>query len=102
MVVLVPAGMQGLEDSFEYFVRGRAWFFGLVLVLQILDVIDTFLKGYDWGVRPVYIAQAAVVFVGCGIGLATERRGPLLAVAVAIFAYQFGYLFVEVATLGGW
>lgn len=101
-VVLVPAGMEGVEDSFEYFVQGRAWFFGLLLLSQVVDVIDTFLKGVDWGMRPEFLAQVLVFGGGCLVGFATGRRGPLLVVAVTMFLFQLGYLFAEVATLGGW
>lgn len=49
-VVLVPDRMEGVRDSFEYFVDGRRWFFGALLITIGLDVADSFLKGADWEV----------------------------------------------------
>ena len=44
-VVLVPTSMDGVGDSYAYFMEGRRWFFGVLLVVVALDVVDTFLKG---------------------------------------------------------
>ena len=47
--ILVPHRMNGVTDSYEYFMRGRKWFFGTLLLLLPIDIADTFLKGNAWG-----------------------------------------------------
>lgn len=101
-VVLVPTSMDGVNDSFEYFMEGRRWFFGVLLLVVALDVIDTFLKGAAWGLRPVFIAQTAVWVAACLVGVLSERRGVQLATAATAFGVQIAYMFQEVGILGSW
>lgn len=43
--LLFPDSMQDYRNYEDYFYERRAWFFGLVAVTYLLDVIDTLLKG---------------------------------------------------------
>ena len=101
-VVLVPDDMEGMRDSFEYFVEGRRWFFGALLIAIGLDIADTFLKGADWGARPVFVAQTATYVVLCVIGISTSRRNLQLAAAAVAFGVQMTYMFSELGILGSW
>jgi hypothetical protein len=101
-VVLVPENMEGVSESYEYFMAGKRWFFGAFLLTQVIDVVDTFLKGYDWGTRPVYIVQASAFFVVCFIGLSTRRRPAQLGIAWVAFLGQLLYSFQELGVLGSW
>ena len=40
-VVLVPDGMESVEDSFAWLVAGRRWIFGAILLTVAFDVVDT-------------------------------------------------------------
>lgn len=53
-VILVPHQLSVVDDSWEYFLSIRQWFFGGLLVLKVLDLVDTFMKGCDWGLRQSY------------------------------------------------
>lgn len=101
-VVLVPDDMAGLRDSFEYFLEGRHWFFAALLIAIGLDIADTFLKGTDWGVRPVFLAQTAIYVAACIIGMSTTRRSVHLATAIVVFGLQLAYMFRELGILGSW
>ena len=72
--ILVPHRMQGVTRSYDYFMRGRKWFFGAFLLVQAIDIGDTFLKGYDWGVRPAVLITYSVAISVAIIGLIAERR----------------------------
>ena len=50
-VILVPPRLSVVVDSWEYFLAIRHWFYGGLLVLNGIDVIDTFMKGTEWGFR---------------------------------------------------
>jgi hypothetical protein len=99
-VILVPHRMSGVVDSYEYFMAGRRWFFGFLISVQALDFVDTFLKGADWGLRPVYLVQAGVYLAACVIGILSERRSVQLAGAAAAFVVNFVYAFIELGILG--
>jgi len=100
--ILVPHRMKGVTDSYEYFMRGRKWFFGTLIVLLPIDLIDTFLKGGDWGMRPTYLAQNGVAILSYVAGIVAERRWIQLAAAWAAFAVQLLYFFKDMGVLGSW
>lgn len=101
-VILLPSEMDVVSDTFEYFLNSRRWFLSFVILLIVLDVVDTFLKGADWGLRPIFVAQTLVFVVGSSVGLVTQRRGAHLVIANAVFFVQLGYLFRELTQLGSW
>ena len=100
--ILVPHRMQGVTHSYDYFMQGRKWFFGAFLLAQALDIVDTFLKGYDWGVRPQVLSVYAVVIAAAVTGFISERRSVQLGAAGVAFAAQLLYLFQELGVLGSW
>jgi len=99
-VVLVPHRMDGLEDSYAYFLSGRRWFFGALAGALVLDTIDTFLKGVAWGVRPIFVLQTGIFVAACVVGVATENRRLQLLMAAAAFTMQVVYMFLELDILG--
>ena len=101
-VVLVPPGMQGVTDSYEYFMAGRPWFFGVLFVANAFDIADTFLKGFDWGVRPIYLVQAGLVVTACIVGSISRNRKVQISIAVPVFSWQLFYSFAELGVLGSW
>lgn len=98
-VVLVPRDMDGVADSWEYFLASRRWFFGLLALIFLVDIPDTFLKGADWGLRPLYVAQVALFFLICAVGAASRRRSVQLLLVVVAHAVNLGYLFAELNLL---
>ncbi len=100
--ILVPHRMQGVTDSFAYFMEGRKWFFGTLLLVQAVDIADTFLKGYEWGVRLSVLSIYAVTITVAITGIISERRSIQLGVAVVAFTAQLLYLFQELGVLGSW
>ena len=100
--ILVPHRMQGVTRSYDYFLQGRKWFFGALLLVTVIDVADTFLKGYDWGVRPAVLAIYAVNTIVAVTGFVSNRRSIQLGVACVAFAVQLLYLFQELGVLGSW
>jgi hypothetical protein len=60
-VILIPHRMEDVKDSFEYFMAGRRWFLGGILLVVALDIGDTMLKGAEWALRPAYLAQQSIL-----------------------------------------
>ena len=100
--ILVPHRMRGVTDSYAYFMEGRKWFFGALILMQATDVADTFLKGYDWGMRPEVIATYAVTVLVEITGIASEKRSIQLGGAIIAFGSQILYLSQELGVLGSW
>ena len=100
--VLVPNRLVGVDDSYSYFMDVRRWFFGGMLLVIGLDTIDSFLKSTEWGLRPFYLFQSSVFVVAAVVGIISNRRSVQLAAAVASFAMQLIYMFLEVGVLGSW
>ena len=100
--ILVPHRMSGVTDTYVDFMEGRKWFFGTLLLVQAIDSIDTFLKGYDWGVRPAVLTIVVVNIAIAITGFISERRAVQLGVAGVAFTAQFVYLFQELGVLGSW
>lgn len=100
--VLVPHRMQGVTNSYDYFMQGRKWFFSLLLLVQAVDIVDTFLKGYEYGARPEALAIYAVTIFVAITGLISERRSIQLGAASVGFAAMLLYQFQELGVLGSW
>ncbi|MGB5630910.1 MAG: hypothetical protein WBM57_16200 [Woeseiaceae bacterium] len=100
--ILVPHRMRGVSDSYVHFVEGRKWFFGTLLLVQAIDVIDTFLKGYEWGLRPEAIASYLVIAIVAIVGIISERRSTQTGAAVVAFSSQILYVTQELGVLGSW
>jgi hypothetical protein len=92
-VILIPGRMNGVRDTYEYFMAGRIWFFAAVLFTLGIDQVDSFLKGVDWGLRPLYVGFNGATITLCIIGIVTELRHLQLVVAAAALAIQLAVMF---------
>jgi len=103
VVILVPVRMDNVADTYEYFMSGRAWFFGAVLVAITLDFFDTALKGAAWALRPEYLIWQSGLFVGCCIvGWFSKNRAVQIVVAAAPFIVQLAFAWQYLNVLGDW
>ncbi|MGW8282088.1 MAG: hypothetical protein ACWGON_02205 [Gemmatimonadota bacterium] len=100
--ILVPHRMAGIRDSYQYFMEGRRWFFGASLVAIGMDVIDSFLKSAEWGMRPEFLVQTTFFASAAIVGIVSNRRSVQLGAAIVAFAVQLIYMFSEVGVLGSW
>jgi hypothetical protein len=92
-VILIPSRMVGIRDSYEYFMAGRKWFFGAVLFGLGIDQVDSFLKGVDWGLRPLNVGLNGTTITLCIVGMVAESRRLQLGVAAAALAIQLAFMF---------
>ena len=101
-VILVPERMEGLSDSFAYFMSVRHWFLGMFMLNQLIDIYDTALKGMDWVTRPSYLFQAPVYMAIYIAGMLTKRRSLQLALAILFLATNVTWILIDQNVLGGW
>ena len=100
--ILVPHRMHGVTDTYSSFRDGRKWFFGTLLLVQAIDIFDTFLKGFEWVMRIESVSIIAVTVTMAIIGFISERRSVQLGVAIIAFTSQLLYVFRELGVLGSW
>jgi len=101
-VILVPRDMDGVHDSYAYFMAGRRWFFGALLLANAVDFADSLLKGIAWALRPDYVVQLVVYIAAAVLGVASGRRSVQLGIAVVMFALQVVYTWESLDILGSW
>ncbi|MGQ0560091.1 MAG: hypothetical protein ACT4OE_11020 [Sphingosinicella sp.] len=88
-VFLLPRDLEGYEGYQDYFLDRRHWFYGLMIALGAIDLIDTLLKGYDHylSLGLQYQLQIALFAIGGLTGLVAKRPAIHAAVAVVFLAY---------------
>lgn len=101
-VILVPYRLAIVHDSWVYFLSIRSWFYGGLLVLNAIDLIDTFMKGTEWGFRTSYLTFWTALTAAFLIGLITTRRSVHTALGLVLLLWNNGLTFYENRLLGNW
>jgi len=103
-VILVPRSWDGVERLDDFFMQRRGWFYSILIVVTLLDVIDSLLKGgwsyvgdvlgpWTWTFWIVMVAVSA-------IGLRSRnRRYHLVASLILLFWLQM-QAFADLSLLG--
>jgi hypothetical protein len=100
--LLFPRDLVGYDGFKDYFYSRRAWFFGLLVIGQAVDVGDTLLKGigHFLALGPSYIIS--VVILSLLMLIATRTRSERYHAAFAVFSLLFliGYTLLVFDTVG--
>jgi hypothetical protein len=99
--ILVPHRLNGVQDSYRYFMEGRRWFFGANIAGVIFDVFDTLLKGAGYSALPSAMWMSGVYLLASLAGLFSSRRTVQLFAAATSFTLQLVYMFQQLGVLGG-
>ena len=99
--ILVPHRLSGVQDSYQYFMEGRRWFFGANIVAIVFDVLDTLLKGAGYSALPAAMWSAPVYLFASLAGLFSSHRVVQLLAAAVSFTLQMVYMFQQLGVLGG-
>jgi len=93
--ILFPSSLGDHQDFKDYFLSRRRWFFGLLIAILAVDVLDTLAKGLahfaSLGLE-YPLAQVGLVLL-CTIGMISRRE----RVQGAVVILTFGYLILRVA-----
>ncbi len=60
------------------------------ILLEICPVVVFFVVNYGWGLMPATAAVVAATVIAVGIGLAVERRVPVLAIVTLVLVLLLG------------
>ncbi len=81
----------------DYLIERRYWFFGLIAVITLMDLIDTSLKGQEcWEALGIaYSIKTGMMLVIAGLGMILVNKKAHLALAVVALVYVSAYYAIE-------
>ena len=100
-VILVPDRLSIVDDSWKYFLSIRVWFYGGLLVVNSIDLMDTFLKGADWWLRTGYLSYWVALTASAVIGLIATRRSLHTGLGITMLLWNNALTFYDSEILGG-
>jgi hypothetical protein len=101
-VILVPRRLWAVVDSWEYFLSIRLWFYFGLLLLNSIDLADSFMKGAEWGFRTSGLTYWVVVTAAGVTGLTTTRKTVHTGLAITLLLSNIALTFYDNAILGAW
>ena len=90
-VVLVPRSWDGVTSLQDYFLRRRVWFYSLLILLTVLDQVDSYLKGgieYLLETGALNIAFSILIIPIALVGIKSENIRFHNFVGVLFFSWQ--------------
>jgi hypothetical protein len=90
-VVLVPKPWDGVTSMRDYFLRQRKRFYGLLILMIVVDQIDSYLKGgidYILETGALNIAFSISIFLSAFVGIKSENIRLHNFVGVLFFSWQ--------------
>lgn len=99
--LLFPDDVREYGSYEGYWIARRRWFFGLIALITLMDVVDTSLKGAErWvALGLAYDVRIAVMLLICAVGAAVSRRWAQIGLMLAALVYQAAYFAVEYSTV---
>ena len=81
------------DDLKEYYYTSRKWFFGVFIGINVIDLIDTLVKGTDHflnlGIGYIFFVTSSILF-GC-MALFTKKEILHACIAIIFALYQIWY-----------
>jgi len=92
--LLFPDSMQDYRSYEDYFYEQRGWFFGLLAVTYLLDIIDTLLKGEAHFARfgSEYLVRTPLFVALCVVAMLLRDRRFHIAFVVFTLVYQVSWI----------
>lgn len=93
-VLLFPEDLSDYQGYRDYFLSRRAWFFGALAAVYVVDFLDTWLKGatYLHALGPEYAIRGLVFVILCLIAMRTRNARFHGAFAVLGILYQVSFI----------
>lgn len=93
--ILYPDDLQGYDGYEDYFFSRKKWFFSLLAICFIADLVDTAIKGFDyfiWANTEYYIRIASHVIL-CLLGVLINNRSFHKILVVLFILYEITFIF---------
>lgn len=92
--ILYPDSLEDYEGYEDYFHSRKKWFFGLLAICFLVDLIDTAIKGSDyfiWVNTEYYIRVASHVLL-CFLAIKINNRTFHKVLAILFIIYEISYI----------
>ncbi|CAM5762112.1 hypothetical protein [Bosea minatitlanensis] len=101
--LLFPDNISEYAGYEDFFIKRRRWFFGLLAVAFLLDVVDTLIKGAEhWSrLSGDYLLQVPIGLMLCLVGSIWANRRLQIGIAVIHLVYQFYWVARILAAMHG-
>lgn len=92
-----PENVEKYGGYENYLIERRYWFFGLIALITLMDLVDTSLKGAErWDALGIaYPIKTGVMLVIAGTGMALVNKRAHLALALLALIYLTGYFTIQ-------
>lgn len=93
--LLYPEDLKGYEGYEDYFYSRKNWFFSLLALCFMADLVDTLIKGTDyfiWANMEYYLRIASHVLL-CVIAIMINSKTFHKALVVLFIIYEISYIF---------
>jgi hypothetical protein len=99
--LLFPRDVSEYGSYENYLIQRRKWFFGLITLITLLDLVDTSLKGVSrWHMLgSAYPAHTVLMLGIAALGAWRSSRRVQMGIAFFALAYQVAYFAMEYLTL---
>ena len=99
--LLFPADIEGYDGYGDYFIAQRAWFFGIFALTEVMDVVDTLIKGTEHlrSLGPEYLVRNAVFLALCLVAARTRNLTFHRLFAGGALVYEVIYISRQYFTL---
>lgn len=100
--VLFPDNIAEYEGYEDFFLKRRHWFFGLFIATDVLDVIDTLIKGepYFDTLGLDYLVQVPIGIALAAVAIWTPNRRYQLGLVIVHLIYQLWWVSILFDTRG--
>jgi len=100
--LLFPEEMSDYSGFDEYFYSRKRWFFSLMALLFLADIVDTLLKGVPYFVSlgPVYYIRTLSCLLLCLVAIKTNNRKFQAAFAIYAVVCEVAFILTAHLTLG--
>lgn len=92
--ILYPDDLQGYKGYEDYFYSRKNWFFGLLLISFLADIIDTSIKGGDyfiWANTEYYVRIVSHIIL-CLLAMKTSNRVFHKALVLVLIVYEISFI----------
>jgi hypothetical protein len=95
--LLFPEDVEKYGGYEDYLIGRRHWFFGLIVLITLMDLIDTSLKGAErWDALGIaYPVKTGVMLAISGTGMILVNKRAHLALALMALIYLVAYYTLE-------
>jgi len=100
--LLFPDDMADYQGFADYFYSRKAWIFGLLALLFVVDVGDTMIKGlpYFYALGPVYYVRTVSILVLSVVAIFIDNRRFHATFAVLVLVCELAFILTAHLTVG--